>query len=268
MNLIKLKIPNFSLYLLLFIAPRILFHFMRSYRHAIIIMSSFIAPSLGPMTSLQQPITGKVSTTAPGIQPIMSKLLTEIANTSSVGSTSLSSTSGAAASTSVGGVEVKTEMNTSLAVTSETGLRMNSGTSSGMPSGVNAGANVGGMSASGMGLGINTGMNSVVGTSGVGSRMNLGMKTGAGGFQLRAPGMNPGMGKPPSIYGSGMGPSSSIAMLTGMQQPPDIYPTPAGVGGAPSSAVVGQNAQAQQTQVRPHHVKNIYYHIQTSFQGM
>ncbi|XP_065901667.1 uncharacterized protein [Dysidea avara] len=207
------------------------------------------APSLGPMTSLQQPITGKVSTTAPGIQPIMSKLLTEIANTSSVGSTSLSSTGGAAASTSMGGVEVKTEINTSLAVMSGTSLRMNSGTSSGMPSGVNTGANVGGISASGMGLGINTGMNSVVGTGGVGSRMNLGMKTGAGGFQMRAPGMNPGMGKPPSIYGSGMGPSSSIAMLTGMQQPPDIYPTPAGVGGAPSSAMVGQNAQAQQTQI-------------------
>ncbi|XP_065912073.1 mediator of RNA polymerase II transcription subunit 25-like isoform X2 [Dysidea avara] len=210
----------------------------------------------GPMTSLQQPITGKVSTTAPGIQPIMSKLLTEISNTSSVGSTSLSSTGGVPASTSVGGVEVKTELNTSLAVTSGTGLGMNSGTSSGMPSGINTGLNTGvssGMSTSGMGLGINTGMNSGVGPGGVGSGINLGINTGVGGFQSRVPGMNPGMnpgmGMPSSMSGTGMGPSSSIAMPTGMQQPPDIYPNPAGVGGAPSSAMIGQNAQAQQTQV-------------------
>ncbi|XP_065900596.1 uncharacterized protein [Dysidea avara] len=201
----------------------------------------------GPMTSLQQPITGKVSTTTPGMQPIMSKLLTEIANTSPVGSTSPSSTGGAAASTSVGGVEVETEMNTSLAVMSGTGLEMSSGTSSEMPSGINTGlntgANAGRMSTSGMGLGINTGINSVVGPGGVGSGMN----TGSGGFQSRVPGMNPGIGMPSSMSGIGMGPSSSISMPTGMQQPPDIYPTSSGVGGAPLSAVVGQNAQ--QTQI-------------------
>ena len=225
-------------------------------------MSSYIAPSLRPMTSLQQPITGKVSTTTPGMQPIMSKLLTEIANTSSVGSTSSSSTGGAAASTSVGGVEVETEMNTSLAVMSGTGLEMSSGTSSEMPSGINTGlntgANAGRMSTSGMGLGINTGINSVVGPGGVGSGMN----TGAGGFQSRVPGMNPGMGMPSSMSGIGMGPSSSIAMPTGMQQPPDIYPTSSGVGGAPLSAVVGQNAQ--QTQVRPRHMKYLlpYVYVQ------
>lgn len=143
-----------------------------------------IAPSLGPMTSLQQPITGKVSTTAPGIQPIMSKLLTEIANTTS--STSLSSPAA-----SVGGVEV----NTSLAATSVT----------------------------------------------------------SGGFQSRVPGMNPntnhGIGMPPMSGTAGMGPSPSVTMPTGMQQPPDMYPPPVGVGGAPSSAMVGQGTQAQQTQV-------------------
>ena len=96
-------------------------------------------------------------------------------------------------------------------------------------------------------------MNSGVGAGGVGSGMNTGAMT-SGGFQPRVPGMNPGMnpgiGMPSSMAGTGMGPSSSITMPTGLHQPPDIYPTPAGVGGAPSSAMVGQNAQGQQTQVR------------------
>ena len=229
---------------------------------------------LAVMTSLQQPITGKVSTLLAGIQPIMNKLLTEISNSSTMNPSDLTvSTSSSSSSTSSSSDVVKVELNNSVAanfgMTSGISTPMTSSlNSSGVNTGINSGIGPGLVSvvsssstfsgpqsrltvsmnptmSSSMNL---PGMNHPGMSSGVNSNMNSGMNIGMGS------GMNFGMG-PGVTSGLGMQPmgnqipSLPSGNLAGMQhQTPDVY-TSAGVGGAAGPPMMNQNAQAQQTQV-------------------
>lgn len=259
-------------------------------------------------TSLQQPITGKVSTSLAGIQPIMNMNSSDL---------TVSTSSNASSSSDV----VKVELNSSLAANFVMSSGMTSGMNSGMTSVTSSGLSTALTSAlnSGMSSGPNTGLNNSMMTSGINTGMNAGMNTvmntgmnpgvnpsGVGPTstfsapQSRLPtSMNPGMSSLPGMnpmhsgmssgmnvgmssgmntgmnsgmnvgMGSGMssamgsGMSSGLGMpmnagnqlpplpsgnLTGMQQAPDVYSTPGGVGGAPGPPMMNQSMQAQ-TQV-------------------
>ena len=242
---------------------------------------------LGVMTSLQQPISGKVSTSLAGIQPI---LLTDISNSSTINPSNLTVSISSSSSSTSSSSDVKVELNSSLAanfgistaVTSSlnssvanTGMNngtltsgLNMGMSTGLNTGINTGMNPGisagpisgvsststfpvpqsrltvsmnpsmssGMNLPGMNPPIHSGMNS----GGLNTVMNTGMSSGMG------PGMNPGLGMTPmGMNSTNQIPPVPSGNLTSMQ--PDIYSTPAGVGGTAGPSMM--NPQAQQTQV-------------------
>lgn len=179
---------------------------------------------LGVMTSLQQPITGKVSTSLAGIQPIMNKLLKDISNSNTINPSDLivstaSSSSSASSSSDVVKVELNTSPAASFGMNSGMSSGMNSTASSGvssvmntamMTSGISPGTVSGGSSTSTysgppsrLAVNMNPGMSSGMNLPGMNQTMHSGMSSG----------MNVGMG---SNVKPGMSSSMNIGMGTGM----------------------------------------------------
>ena len=200
---------------------------------------------LGVMTSLQQPITGKISTSLAGIliQPIMNKLLTEISNSSTINSSDLTvSTSNSSSSTSNSSSDVvKVELNNSVAAmtsslnssgattrAAEMNVGMNTGVSTGVNTGINTGVNTGinagmntainaGVNAGGIGPGTMSGVSSSSTFSGPQSRLTINMNP-AMSSGMNLPGMNhPGMSSGVNtVMNTGLNSGMNIGMGSGM----------------------------------------------------
>ena len=186
---------------------------------------------LGAMTSLQQPITGKISTSLAGIQPIMNKLLTEISNSSTINpsdltvSTSNSSSSSTSSSSSSSSDVVKVELNNSVASLNSSGAttraaEMNTGMNTGVNTGINAGMNTAinaGVNAGGIGPGTMSGVSSSSTFSGPQSRLTINMNPVMS-SSMNLPGMNhPGMSSGVNtVMNTGLNSGMNIGMGSGM----------------------------------------------------
>ena len=159
------------------------------------------------MTSLQQStITGKVSASQSGFQPIISKILTDIGNINTMSPADLNvSTSSSSSAAS----EVKMELNSSLASNFGASSGINTTlTSNLIPSGATTG-----MSSGMITSGVNTGMNTIM-TSGMNSGGTISGVSSTSGPQSRLTNVNPGMSS--SMNFSGMNPSAYSGMNPGL----------------------------------------------------